>query len=180
VTARRARLVYVVGPSGAGKDSLLLWVRERLPAAGALAFARRTITRPAAPHGEQHEPASEAQFAARLARGEFVMHWEANGHRYGIGREIVVLLEQGVTVVVNGSRAHLRQARLAFPDLDVVHITAPPALRSARLAQRAREAPAAVRERLAREIPVARAALELVNDRALHETGARLLRYLLG
>jgi phosphonate metabolism protein PhnN/1,5-bisphosphokinase (PRPP-forming) len=176
---RRGRLVYVIGPSGAGKDTLLAWVRERLPAQSALAFARRTITRPAG-EGERHEPASEREFEARRARGEFAMHWEANGHRYGIGREILDQLEAGITVVVNGSRAHLSQARLAFRDLEVVHVTAPALLRGQRLARRAREAPAETKRRLARELHVPAAALELENDGALELPAASLLRYLVG
>jgi len=42
-----------------------------------------------------------------------------------------------------------------------------------------REGSAALSERLARAIHVAEPALELVNDRAIEDSGARLLRYLL-
>jgi len=170
--------VYLVGPSGAGKDSLLAWVRERLPPASALAFARRTITRPAAESGEMHEAVSEAEFEARLAHGEFAMHWNANGHRYGIGREIVDQLEAGITVVVNGSRGHLPEARRVFPGLEVVHVTAPLPLRRERIARRGREPAAEADRRLVRELDVPMAALELVNEGALEKPAGRLLRYL--
>jgi ribose 1,5-bisphosphokinase len=177
---RPGRLIYVVGPSGAGKDSVIAWVRERLPADSSLAFARRAITRAAQADGEQHEPVTDAEFAERLARGDFALHWEANGCRYGIGREIVGQLQAGMTVVVCGSRAHLSQARLAFPDLEAVHVTAPPDVRLRRLMKRGREAPGAVSARLARAMHVGTPALELVNDRAIEDSGTRLLRYLLG
>lgn len=177
---RRGRLVYLVGPSGAGKDSLLAWVRERLPQESALAFARRAITRPASADGELHEPVSAAEFEARLARGDFAMHWEANGHRYGIGREILDQLEAGITVVVNGSRAYLPRARLAFRGLEVVHLTAPAPVLERRLASRRRESAAAIRRRLRRDPAVPAPALELRNDGALEAPAGRFLRYLLG
>lgn len=42
-----ARAVYVVGPSGSGKDRLLRYARERLADEPGLVFAHRYITRPA-------------------------------------------------------------------------------------------------------------------------------------
>jgi len=177
---RAGRLIYVVGPSGAGKDSVIAWVRDHLPADSALGFARRTITRPVRADGEQHDPVTDMEFAALVARGDFALHWEANGHRYGIGRDIVDQLAAGMSVVVCGSRAYLPRARLAFPKLEVVHVTAPPQVRLKRLARRGREGSVALSERLARAIHVAEPALELVNDRAIEDSGARLLRYLLG
>lgn len=176
---RRGRLIYVVGPSGAGKDSLLAWVGERLPPGAPVCFARRVITRPPQGNGEQHAPASVREFADYAAQGAFAMYWKANGDRYGIERGIVDQLEAGLTVLVNGSRAYLPKARLAFPDLEVVHVTAAPELRKARLAARRRERPAAIRRRLTREPPVPAAAIELVNDRALEVAGAELLRFVL-
>lgn len=176
---RRGRLIYLVGPSGAGKDSLLSWVGERLPPGAPVCFARRVITRPPQAGGEQHVPASVREFASYVAEGAFAMHWKANGDRYGIERGIVDQLDAGLTVLVNGSRAYLPKARIAFPALEVVHVTAAPELRKARLAGRRRERPAAIRRRLARELPVPAAAIELVNDRALEIAGTKLLRYLL-
>jgi ribose 1,5-bisphosphokinase len=176
---RCGRLVYLVGPSGAGKDSLLDWVRERLPPHSALAFARRTITRTACADGERHESVSVEDFEARLARGDFAMHWEANGHRYGIGKEVVDQLDAGITVVVNGSRAYLPQARAVFPDLEVVHLSAPTLLLERRLASRRRESTADIRRRMRRDPGVPRAALELRNDGALDVPAGRFLCYLL-
>lgn len=39
-------LIYVVGPSGAGKDSVLAWLRQRIPASQGVHFAQRCIDRP--------------------------------------------------------------------------------------------------------------------------------------
>lgn len=177
--AARGRLLYVVGPSGAGKDSVLAWVRENLPGRAPIVFARRTITRAPDPQGEAHRSVTREQFEAEHAAGAFAMSWEANGHRYGIDREIRTWLAQGLTVVVNGSRAHLPQALESFPALQVVHVTAPADTLRARLSARGREPTHEIAGRLERNrslaLPAAVECIEIVNDSALDVAGRRLL-----
>ena len=178
----RGRLIYVAGPSGAGKDSILAWASTRLGEGAPIMFARRTITRPTVRGGERHVPVSRAQFRTRLARGEFAMAWEANGHRYGIGEEIRVWLAQGLTVVVSGSREYLPQALREFPDLEIVHVTAPVELLRERLVTRRRERGAMIERRLRRAtdfpLPGALVRAELVNDGDVASAGRRFLEYL--
>ena len=178
------RLIYVVGPSGAGKDSLLEWVCARLPGDSGVLLARRTITRPADAGGEQHHAVTDAQFEAALGRGEFALHWRANGHCYGIGREIEDWLSAGRTVVVNGSREHLALAQAKYPQLETVHVTAPDSALGLRLARRGRERPREASARLARNALLANAvrstALLLVNDGPIEVAGARLAEFVAG
>lgn len=173
------RLVYIVGPSGAGKDSVIEWARAHLPPDDPVRFARRTITRMPQEGGEQHLGVSEATFGQWLHEGRFALHWEANGHRYGVGQEIRHWLEQGMTVVVNGSRAHLPCAIDAFPDMIAVHIGAPPVVIEERLRRRGRENAEEVRARMTRSQALAgsdaRYALRINNDGSLPRAGARLL-----
>jgi ribose 1,5-bisphosphokinase len=178
------RLIYVVGPSGAGKDSLLDWVRAHLPASSAVRIARRTITRPATAGGEDHVAATDAQFDEALARGEFALHWRANGQRYGVGREIEQWLAAGHAVVVNGSREYLTVAKAKFPQLESVHIVASTETLQARIARRGRERPADMQGRLARNAglsdSVRSAALVLSNDGPIELAGARLAEFVAG
>jgi ribose 1,5-bisphosphokinase len=180
----RGRLIYVIGPSGAGKDSLLEWVRIRLPAHSGVRVARRTITRQASAGGEDHIAATDAQFDEALARGEFAMHWRANGHRYGVGREIEQWLADGRSVVVNGSREYLTVAKVKFPQLEAVHVVAPAAVLEARLARRSRERPDEAARRLERNAQLPDAAREvallLVNDGPIEIAGARLAEFVAG
>jgi ribose 1,5-bisphosphokinase len=173
---RRGRLVAVVGASGSGKDAVIAWARERAPAH--LRFARRAITRPVQAGGEPHLAVDDAQFDALLARGAFALHWRANGHRYGIGREIDAWLDEGCTVVVNGSRAHLPLAAALYPQVEVVHVVASQELRRARLQARGREDDDAMEARLARQPQMASPALEIDNGGELAAAGAALLRFL--
>lgn len=109
----QSRLFYVMGPSGSGKDSLLQMCRERLHDIPWL-VAHRYITRRLEPTGENHIYLSPAEFEKRVNLGAFAMHWQANGHRYGIGLEVDHWLERGINVLVNGSRAYLEQARARY------------------------------------------------------------------
>jgi len=141
------RIFAVVGPSGAGKDTLISAAQAMRPD---LAVARRVITRPEDAGGEQHEGVSEAEFAARAAAGAFALQWCANGHRYGIPAITREWLAAGRTVVFNGSRDALGTALAAFPGLRAIHVTAHPAVLAARLAARGREDAPTVARRLAR------------------------------
>ncbi len=54
------RLFYVVGASGAGKDSLIEYARNALGSRDAVVFAHRYITRPPTARGENHVALSAA------------------------------------------------------------------------------------------------------------------------
>jgi len=77
-------LIYVLGPSGAGKDSVLEWLKAHLPPDAGVHFARRCITRVAHPGAEQHEPMTREAFAAARDAGSFGLCWSANGLDYGV------------------------------------------------------------------------------------------------
>ena len=144
------RLVYVLGPSGAGKDTLIDIARRSLDGGAPVVFAHRYITRPADAGGEVHVPLSPAEFTLRERRGLFALAWHSHGLAYGIGREIDLWLAAGLTVVVNGSRGYLPQAAERYPDLVPVVIgVALPELRR-RLIARGRGTAGAIEGRLDR------------------------------
>lgn len=144
-----APLIAVVGPSGAGKDSVIDAARRRLDGDPRFAFPRRVVTRPAGAGFEDHVAAAPAEFAALDAAGAFVFAWEAHGIRYGIPAAIADDLAAGRSVVVNLSREAVVAARARFPTV-VVEITAPVPVLAERLARRGRETAAEIRERLSR------------------------------
>ena len=176
------RLVYVVGPSGAGKDSVLEYARTHLPANAGIIFARRFITREPGSAGEQHIPLSVSAFERVLANGHFALHWDANGLRYGIGREISTWMNLGFHVVVNGSREHLQTALEDFPDALIVCITAPVEIIRSRLSQRARESDSDIEKRIQRAtsltLPTGQTVTTIINDGALETAGQALTQAL--
>ena len=146
----RPPLVYVMGPSGAGKDAVLGFAREHLDPVRKIAFAHRYITRPADTGGENHVALTQDEFAMRRAAGLFAFDWQAHGLSYGIGIEIEAWRKAGFVVVVSGSRAHVRTLDAAALGLVPVLITVPAEVLRRRLRARGRDDAASVAERLDR------------------------------
>lgn len=147
------RVFAVVGPSGAGKDTLIAAARA---ARRDLHVVRRVITRPEEAGGEPFEGVDAAEFERRRAAGEFCLDWQAHGLSYGIPASAETALEQGRDVIFNGSRAMLAEAWAAFPGLVVILVTAPIHVLADRLAARGRETREEITARLARaryEVP---------------------------
>ena len=178
------RLIYVVGPSGAGKDSVLEYARTRLAVNAGIIFARRFITREPATGGEQHIPVSTSDFERLQTQGYFALNWEANGLSYGIGQEMCNWMRLGFDVVVNGSREYLPVALERYPDALVICITAPVETISNRLHQRARENAGQISERLRRAttltIPSGHHVTTILNDGALETAGEALIQAFVG
>ncbi len=147
-------LVAVVGPSGAGKDTLMTAAARHPALDGRVRFARRVVTRAALASAEDHDSLDEAGFAGADAAGAFALTWRAHGLRYGLPRSVRSDVGAGLTVVANLSRRSLGDAAAAFPRLRVVEVTARPAVLLARLVARGREGEDVIRARLAREAPV--------------------------
>lgn len=145
------RLVLVVGPSGAGKDTLLGLARAACAEDGDVVFPRRVVTREASPF-EDNEQVSLSAFGQAIGRGDFAVHWEAHGHCYALPRAIDDDIRAGRTVVANVSRTVVDAIRRAYIDVVVVSITAPPEILAERVATRARSSDGLVVDRLNRAI----------------------------
>jgi phosphonate metabolism protein PhnN/1,5-bisphosphokinase (PRPP-forming) len=162
----------VVGPSGAGKDTLIAGALRARPD---LRLVRRVITRPSSAGGEDFEGVSEREFANRKAQGDFALDWQAHGLSYGIPR---AQIEGEGDVLFNGSRAALALAAKVFPGLRVILVTAPDHVLAARLAARGRESVAEISDRLDRAaftLPDGIHAETVVNDGTPEAGIARLL-----
>ena len=181
-------LVYVMGPSGSGKDSLIAHVRQVMSAAYTLTwnicadaraalrpifFARRYITRPANAGGERHYPLTREEFQLRKSRGDFSLSWESHGLCYGIGADIDSYLAAGAVVVVNGSREYLPEALKRYPTLLPVLIAVRPEVLRERLEKRGRETQADINERLASAtmLPEISALIQVDNSGSFAEGG---------
>ena len=171
-------LVAFVGPSGAGKDSLIRAVHAARPDTHPV---RRVITRPAGAGGEDFEAVSAAEFEAREAAGAFLLSWRAHGLAYGIPKEVSGRLARGSTCLVNLSRGILAEAAARVPRLVVLSVTASPETLARRLALRGRETPADIRARLGRTdpgLPAGITAVTIANDDPLELAVAEVLRRL--
>ena len=143
------RLVLVVGPSGAGKDTLIGLAKAFCADDPGIVFPRRTITRQASA-SEDNEEVSAGTFQAALARDEYAVHWQAHGHCYALSRAIDDELRAGHTVVANVSRTVVVAMRRVYADVVVISITAPQNVLAERLALRSRNSDGRIEHRLRR------------------------------
>jgi ribose 1,5-bisphosphokinase len=166
--AERGVLILVVGPSGAGKDSLLRAAARHFADDDRFVFVRRVVTRATDPASEDSEAVTERDFAARELEGRFALSWAAHGLRYGLPRDVVERgLAHGSCVVANTSRATIEEARTRFARVAVILVTASDATLAKRLAERRRESAAEIEQRIVR----AKAAATGAIDAAIHNDG---------
>ncbi|SDZ02453.1 phosphonate metabolism protein/1,5-bisphosphokinase (PRPP-forming) PhnN [Pseudomonas sp. NFIX28] len=143
------RLIYLMGPSGSGKDSLIEAARRPLAKLGC-DVVRRVITRSAESLGEDAQGVSADEFEHMEQQGAFALCWRANGLAYGIPVQIDEWLDSGRNVLINGSRAYLDQARQRYPQLVAVLLTVDVEVLRQRLTRRGRESAAQIEARLKR------------------------------
>lgn len=177
-------LFYVIGPSGAGKDTLMNYARQQLNGQYPVLFAHRYITRPVEAGGENHICLSTEEFRLRQELGLFALHWHSHGNYYGIGTEINGWLEKGVRVVVNGSREYLPFTREKYPNLVVLWVSVSPERLYERLVARGRESEPAIQSRLERasqfSVPDHPYCIQICNDTTLENSGGRFLEAITG
>lgn len=175
------RLILVVGPSGAGKDTLLGRAKAACADDGRIVFPRRVITRESSA-SEDNEEVSAGTFEAALARDEYTMHWEAHGHRYALSRAIDDDIRAGHTVVANVSRTIIAAMRRAYANVLVISITAPPDVLAERIAMRARGSDGKIERRLKRAVDEAASVPDatIVNTSSVEYHARQLVRIIKG
>lgn len=167
------RLILVVGPSGAGKDTLLGLAKAACAEDSGIVYPRRVITREAS-SSEDNEEVSAGTFEAALARNQYAMHWDAHGHRYALSRAIDDEIRAGRTVVANVSRTVISAMRRAYANVTVVSITAPTNVLAERLAMRGRASDGRIEHRLHRTVDEATAAPDVtINNTSSADYHAR-------
>jgi ribose 1,5-bisphosphokinase len=175
------RLVLVVGPSGAGKDTLLGLAKAACADDADIVFPRRAITR-AATASEDNEQLSPGAFRDAVERGAFAVNWEAHGHCYALRSAIDDDIRAGRTVIANVSRTVIGALRRAYLDVMVIAITAPPEILAKRLASRGRGSDGQIEQRLGRTVDDASATpdVTIVNMSSAEYHARQLVRIVKG
>jgi ribose 1,5-bisphosphokinase len=174
------RLVLVVGPSGAGKDTLIELARDALRDDRSVVFARRVVTR-AATAAEAHDTMDADAFDRAVRAGAFALTWDAHDLRYGIPIAVDADIGAGRTVVCNVSRTIIAAARARYADVLVALITAPAEVLAARLAARSRGSDGDMARRLARADAFADVAADwVIANVGAPEAGAAALMAAMG
>ena len=171
---------YLMGPSGSGKDALIQWAKHHFAADANLVFAHRYITRPI-DLNENHIALTETEFLTRKNARLFALHWHSHQLHYGIGIEIDTWLAQGHHVLINGSRAHLAQAKQRYANLVPILIDVDIEILAKRLYARGRDSMAQIEQRLARNAELHAVDEDLFvldNNTSLDDSGQRLVNFL--
>ena len=171
------RLVLVVGPSGAGKDTLLQLAQAACIDDHDVVFPRRVVTRESSA-AEDNIAMSPDEFRRGIDHGDFAVHWEAHGHSYALPLDINDDIRAGRAVVVNVSRTVIAALRQAYANVVVVAITAPPDVLAQRLAARARHSDGNIADRLSRSVEdvSAQADVTILNAGSADYHGRQLVR----
>lgn len=130
-------LVLVVGPSGAGKDTIIAFAQALVGAREDVIFPQRVVTRPASA-AEANGQMPPNEFAAAILQRAFAFWWDAHGHRYGLPASINDDIRAGRTVVCNVSRTIVPELRRLYMRCKVALVDAPRELRAARICARRR------------------------------------------
>ncbi|MGY6710617.1 MAG: phosphonate metabolism protein/1,5-bisphosphokinase (PRPP-forming) PhnN [Rhizobiaceae bacterium] len=175
---RTGCFVAVVGPSGAGKDTLIDLAREAFAGDRDVHFVRRVVTRTSEAGGEDHDTLSLPAFEAAEKAGEFAISWRAHGLCYGLPAEIDRHMASGLAVVANLSRAALPDLKARYANVVVAAVTAQPDVLADRLAARGRETREEILARLSRlpgDAGRVAGAVEIPNNEKPDEAGRQLV-----
>ncbi len=157
------RLVLVVGPSGAGKDSVLAGAKAICAREPAIVFPRRIVTRPVTAD-EDHISVSSTGFEDARRGDAFALWWQAHGLKYALPISVDTDIRCGRTVVCNVSRGVIKDARARYLNVTCVLITAGTELLAARLESRARDSDGSLDDRIERNAIYAELSADIVID----------------
>ncbi|MHC5224794.1 phosphonate metabolism protein/1,5-bisphosphokinase (PRPP-forming) PhnN [Ignatzschineria sp. LJL83] len=141
---------YIMGPSGAGKDSVIEEVSEHL--GDEISRPLRYITRKIVSNDAEHHNVLTTQtFEEFLEKSCFSLCWEANGFYYGYDKQWLADLGKGKIVLLNGSRSYWDEAKAKYGDkLCPVYFNISIEKQTKRLQGRGRESEKEIEARISR------------------------------
>jgi guanylate kinase len=145
-------VVFVVtGPSGAGKGTLLRALLDRRPELELAVSATTRERRPGERDGREYHFLPEAEFARRVAAGDFLEHVEyVSGHRYGTLRsELDRIARGGRTPVLELEIEGAIRVRDEAPGAVTIFVDAAVDVLERRLRERATESAGEIGDRVA-------------------------------
>ncbi|MFX1249325.1 MAG: hypothetical protein ACFFBQ_18185 [Promethearchaeota archaeon] len=148
---RSELLVFVVGASGSGKDTVMSKTvknlrLEQIP----IKILQRYITRPS-DATEESVYVSKKEFLQKKSENQFALSWFIYNNWYGCPRELLdQSLDRGEIVLVNVSRSVLHEARKQYPESKIIYIDVHTSVAESRIKARGREVSNQLNERLTR------------------------------
>lgn len=126
MSAREPKLFVISGPSGAGKGTLVAYIREQHPSLGLTVSATTRSPREGEVDGVSYYFLTDEEFAHRVDAGEFVEWAEVHGHRYGtLVSEVTSNLEAGNSLILEIDVQGAFQVKERFPEAVLIFIMPP-------------------------------------------------------
>jgi ribose 1,5-bisphosphokinase len=145
------RFILLVGPSGAGKDTIIAGAKAAYGGDSSVVFPRRVVTRKAT-DSEDHDSLDDAGFERARNQGAFALCWQAHGLHYGIPCSADADIRAGRTVICNVSRGIIAAVHARYARVTVVLVTAPAEVLADRLYGRARTSDGPISVRIERNV----------------------------
>ncbi len=170
------KIILIVGPSGAGKDSLLKICKQSFSSRDDILFVPRYVTR-MPDDNERNYYVDESAFNTLKQNGFFFIDWRAHGNLYGIGLD-PLFKKDTHAVIISVSRTVVDAFETVFRDVDTLVVSAPDTVLKKRLVNRDRESAEARHGRLARSGLETRARSHFCfnNDGPLEEMASRFIQ----
>ncbi len=146
----RPPVFVITGPSGAGKGTLIRALLERCPELQVAVSATTRMQRKGEEEGREYYFLSDADFARRVANGEFLEHVTyVSGQRYGTLRsEVERIADSGRVCVLELETEGALNVKDELENARTIFVTAPLAELERRLRERATESAGEIGERL--------------------------------
>ena len=176
-----------LGPSGAGKDTLLMAAQKLLASHKNVVFVKRHITRDPSKITDLEIAVTSTEFDEFHKAGEYALNWQAHDTKYAIRHaELNAELAAGKRCVLNVSRTQIPIVLERYSErceVYVLNITATPETLRARLQDRGRESAESVEQRLARalqDVPTGEFVITVLNEGTIEAGAERVARALAG
>jgi len=139
----KSKIILIVGPSGAGKDTLLRHAKIVLEEKAN--FVRRYITREADLNENNYFVDKDA-FELLKTNNYFASSWPAHSNLYGIPKKFI---KEGLNII-SISRSKIQDFEEQYENVYTINITIPKNILRERLISRGRESLEQIEKRLAR------------------------------
>lgn len=175
-------IIFIMGKSGVGKDTVKLLLGEELIKNGYVVYPiQRYITRPLH-KSEQHISVTVDEFEKIMKHDQFIIHWNIYDNYYGFLRsDVLKAILNKEFIIMNISRELALGLKSQFPRGKFILVDAPERLSIKRILERNRETSVMIDQRIDRmeiKIDLPADLIVINNDGSLEDLKEQIVKKL--